>query len=70
MLALVGNVAMVGGEPKLHAHVVLGTRDGSARGGHLLEALVEPTLEVLVRTSPVALRRQHDDRTGLPLLAP
>ena len=70
VLSLVGNVATAGGEPKLHAHVVLGTRDGSARGGHLLEAHVRPTLEVLVRASPAHLRRHHDETTGLPLLVP
>jgi predicted DNA-binding protein with PD1-like motif len=70
VLALTGNVALHDGEPKLHAHVVLGTRDGSARGGHLLAAHVRPTLELLVRASPAHLRRQHDEATGLPLLVP
>ena len=38
VLALVGDIALQAGKPKLHAHVVLGRRDGSACGGHLLEA--------------------------------
>jgi predicted DNA-binding protein with PD1-like motif len=33
VLALVGDVALQDGKPKLHAHVVLGRRDGSACGG-------------------------------------
>ena len=32
------------GKPSLHAHTVLGRSDGSTRGGHLLEAIVRPTL--------------------------
>jgi len=48
-------------EKKVHAHVVLGTRDGSARGGHLLAATVRPTLEVIVEESRSALRRRIDD---------
>jgi predicted DNA-binding protein with PD1-like motif len=70
VLALTGNVALADGEPKIHAHVVLGRRDGSALGGHLLEAQVRPTLEVVLREEPVAWQRRHDEATGLPLLAP
>src|SRR5688572_8311037 len=45
LLSLVGNVALDDhGQPKLHAHVVVGKSDGSAHGGHLLEAFVRPTL--------------------------
>lgn len=68
VLALVGDVALQNGKPKLHAHVVLGRRDGSACGGHLLAARVRPTLEVIVTESPVHLRRKHDPVTGLALI--
>lgn len=70
VLTLTGNVALADGGPKIHAHVVLGTRDGSARGGHLLAGTVRPTLELLARESPAHLERRHDETTGLPLLAP
>jgi uncharacterized protein len=70
VLALTGNVAIAEGQPKVHAHVVLGARDGSARGGHLLAATVRPTLEVIARESPAHLRRRQDPATGLPLLVP
>ncbi|MGH8077469.1 MAG: PPC domain-containing DNA-binding protein, partial [Lysobacter sp.] len=49
LLSLVGNIAEDDkGERKLHAHVVIGKSDGTAHGGHLLEAYVRPTLEVVV----------------------
>src|SRR5919106_3276218 len=67
VLALVGDIALQDGKPKLHAHVVLGRRDGSACGGHLLAARVRPTLEVIVTESPVHLRRVYDPATGVAL---
>jgi uncharacterized protein len=68
VLAMVGDIALQDGKPKLHAHVVLGKRDGSACGGHLLVARVRPTLEVIVTESPAHLRRKHDPVTGLALI--
>ncbi len=69
VLSLVGNIARKDGEPKVHAHVVLGRPDGSTRGGHLKEAHVRPTLEVILVEEPEYLRRTHDDATGLALLS-
>ena len=50
------------------AHVVLGRRDGTAIGGHLLEARVRPTLEVMVIDSPEYLRRVCDPVSGIALI--
>jgi hypothetical protein len=68
VLALLGDIAAEGREKKVHAHVVLGRRDGSACGGHLMSAKVRPTLEVIVTESPSYLRRVPDKRTGLSLI--
>ncbi|HJV59854.1 MAG TPA: PPC domain-containing DNA-binding protein [Albitalea sp.] len=68
VLALVGDVALDGTRPKLHAHAVLGRRDGSTVGGHLLQARVRPTLEVVLIDSPSYLRRSHDPASGLALI--
>ena len=69
VLALVGDIAIQeGGEKIVHAHVVLGFRDGNTRGGHLLEAAVRPTLEVILTESPGHLKRVHDPETGLALI--
>jgi predicted DNA-binding protein with PD1-like motif len=68
VLALIGNIALAKGQPKLHAHVVVGKSDGTAHGGHLLEAHVWPTLEVVAVESPQHLRRTIDEETGLALL--
>jgi predicted DNA-binding protein with PD1-like motif len=56
------------GEPKLHLHVVLGRRDGSALAGHLDEGHVRPTLEIIITETPAHLRRVHDPESGLALI--
>ena len=68
VLSLIGNIALSNGEPKVHAHVVVGKADGTAHGGHLIEAHVRPTLEVFLVESPERLVRKIDDQTGLPLI--
>ncbi|KIF81509.1 PPC domain-containing DNA-binding protein [Noviherbaspirillum autotrophicum] len=68
VLTLVGDVALHESRPKIHAHVVVGKRDGSAHGGHLLKACVRPTLEVMLIESPRHLRRTMDAESGLPLI--
>jgi len=68
VLSLVGDIALDGAKPKVHAHVVLGRRDGTAIGGHLLEARVRPTLEVMVIDSPEYLRRVCDPVSGIALI--
>lgn len=68
VLSLIGDIALSRGDPKLHAHAVLGKADGAACGGHLLEARVWPTLEVVLTESPAHLRRKLDEETGLALI--
>lgn len=66
VLVLVGNISAADdGGVKVHAHVVVGKDDGTAHGGHLGQALVWPTLEVILTESPAHLRRKHDPETGL-----
>ncbi len=68
VLSLLGDIALKDGEPQLHAHVVLGRSDGTTRGGHLLEAHVWPTLEVVLVESPEHLHKKVDEDTGLALI--
>ena len=70
VLTLAGDVALKDGQPSVHAHAVLGKRDATAHGGHLLEARVRPTLELVLVESPAHLRKEHDSETGLALIAP
>ncbi len=68
VLSLVGDMALKDGAPQVHAHVVVGKSDGTAHGGHLLEAHVWPTLEIILTESPKHLRRKIDAETGLALI--
>jgi predicted DNA-binding protein with PD1-like motif len=70
LLSLTGNLALYGDAPFFHVHVALGLRDGSARGGHLFELTVRPTVELVLTTSPRPVRRKIDNVTHLPLLDP
>ena len=68
VLSLTGNITSSEEGYKIHAHAVLGKPDASALGGHILEAHIWPTLEVIVEESPKHLLRRMDPETGLPLL--
>jgi len=69
VLSIAGSVATSGDAVKVHAHVVLGRRDGSAMGGHLLRATVFPTLELFIADMGARLTREKDPDTGLMLLS-
>jgi predicted DNA-binding protein with PD1-like motif len=69
VLMLAGDIAWkAGGEPEVHAHAVLGRKDGSTRGGHLKAARVRPTLELILTEHPKHLERKPDPESGLALI--
>lgn len=70
LLSLIGDVALKNGEPAVHAHLVIGKRDGTAHGGHLLWAVTRPTCEVFLTESPTYLQKVIDSETGLALIRP
>jgi predicted DNA-binding protein with PD1-like motif len=67
--SLVGDIAIgPDGKPSVHVHAVLGRRNGTAMAGHLQEAHVRPTLEIIVTESPVHLCKVKDLDGGLSLI--
>jgi predicted DNA-binding protein with PD1-like motif len=69
VLTMAGDVALgPEGEPQVHAHVVCGRRGGETVGGHLVEAHVRPTLEIVLREAPAQLRKRIDPESGLALI--
>lgn len=66
-LSMTGDVGFVDGEPLLHVHCVLGFPDGTVKGGHLVEAVVWPTMEIFLTESPTALPKAKDPESGLEL---
>ena len=69
--AMVGNIGRKeDGSVAVHAHCVLGRRDGSAVTGHLMEATVRPTLELFLSVGTNELTRRPDEESGLDLIRP
>jgi uncharacterized protein len=68
VVSLIGDIALEKDQPKIHAHAVIGKRNGVAMAGHLLEGHVRPTLEITLIESPAHLRREFDPRAGLALI--
>jgi predicted DNA-binding protein with PD1-like motif len=68
VLSLIGDIADNQGQPALHVHAVLGRRDGTTVGGHLLRGEVWPTLEVIITEVAPSLTKRLDPETGLALL--
>jgi len=68
VLSLIGDVAEGEDGPSLNIHVVLGLRDGTTRGGHLLAGHVYPTLEIIVTENPAELRKVMNPDVGIALI--
>ena len=68
LLSLIGDIALNDGQPQVHAHVVIGKSDGTAHGGHLQEATVRPTCEIILTESPEHLQKRFDPESGLALI--
>ena len=62
---MVGDVAQQDGKPIVHAHMVVGRSDGSVAGGHLLNAVVRPTCEVLLTELTVQLSKDSTQTRAL-----
>ena len=71
VLSLIGDVALKeDGTPQIHAHVVVGDSNGMAHGGHVIEAHVWPTLELILEEAPTQLHKRSDPESGLALIDP
>jgi uncharacterized protein len=68
LLSLLGDVALKDGKPQVHGHAVVGRREGTAYGGHLMQARVRPTCELVLTESPEHLQKQIDPESGLALI--
>lgn len=66
--SLIGNIAILEDKVFIHAHVNLSNRNFGVFGGHLKEAIVGATLEVMLIPGEGAVIREFDDEIGLNLL--
>jgi predicted DNA-binding protein with PD1-like motif len=70
VIEMSGDIALYQGKPVVHTHMIVGTSDGTTRGGHVLDAYVSPTLEVMVTVDPIAMQKRFDPETDLTLIDP
>ncbi|TJV22427.1 MAG: DNA-binding protein [Mesorhizobium sp.] len=69
VLSAIGDIALGDDDkPSLHVHAVLGLSDGTTRGGHLLDGIVRPTLEITLVEAPGHLRRSKRPELGVALI--
>lgn len=64
---LTGNIAYKDDELVLHLHATVSNADYQAYGGHVREAVVAGTVELVIQPWPL-LARTQDELTGLNLL--
>jgi predicted DNA-binding protein with PD1-like motif len=70
VIGMSGDIALYQGKPVVHTHMVVGNPDGTTVGGHVLEAYVSPTLEVMVAVDPKSMQKRFDPETDLTLIDP
>ena len=70
VIGMSGDIALYHGKPVVHTHMVVGNSDGTTRGGHVLDAYVSPTLEVMVTVDPITMQKRFDPATDLTLIDP
>jgi predicted DNA-binding protein with PD1-like motif len=70
VIGMSGDIALYQGKPVVHTHMVVGGPDGTTRAGHVLDAYVSPTLEVMVTVDPITMQKRLDPATDLTLIDP
>jgi predicted DNA-binding protein with PD1-like motif len=68
--SLIGDIALYDNKPAVHCHITLATEDGIVHGGHLLEAYIAPTLEVMITVEPEALYKKLMPEFGVLIIDP
>jgi uncharacterized protein len=70
LTSLIGDIALYNGNPVVHTHFSIGFPDGRVEGGHLIEAVTYPTVELFMTVFPTALQKKLDKETDLKLIHP
>jgi predicted DNA-binding protein with PD1-like motif len=63
-----GDIAWFKGNPVAHTHMSAALKDGSVKGGHLLELFCGPTMEIILIEQPTALYKKLDPEFGAALI--
>jgi len=68
IISLNGNITTMNGKVYLHLHINLADEEHKTFGGHLNEAVVSATCEVIIEEIEGSMEREFDEETGLNLL--
>ncbi len=66
IVSLVGNINRMNGEPYIHVHAVIGSpRSSHCEGGHLNEATISVTAEIVLDIIEAEIDRKFSEKIGL-----
>ena len=68
--SLVGDITIYNNNPVVHAHISMATQDGIVHGGHLFEAFISPTFQLMMTVEPASLFKKLDPETGILIIDP
>lgn len=63
-----GDIAWYNGKPVAHTHMSAALKDGTVKGGHLLELFSGPTMEIILTVTPTALYKKLDTEFNAGLI--
>ncbi len=66
--SLLGNIALFKGEQFIHAHIDISNENLDVFGGHIKQAIVGGTLEVVIELVEGEIQRKFNDEIGLNLM--
>lgn len=69
ILELSGNITTVDGKLYVHAHITCAGKGGNTVGGHLLEAKISLTLEMVIISVNAEVTREYDAALGINRLS-
>jgi uncharacterized protein len=68
--SLIGDIAVYNGKPVAHSHINLADKAGISHGGHLLELIIGPTLEIFVTVYQTPLYKKLSPEFGAGVIDP
>lgn len=69
IVSLMGNLTMKENERIIHSHIVVGTDKMKLYGGHLKEATVTATCEIVLNEFKEMIEEEYGESTGLNLIS-
>lgn len=68
IVSLAGNINKMDGKTYLHLHMSVANESGAVFGGHLSEAVISGTGEIVLHCIDAETDRIYDDKTGLNII--